>query len=640
MTRGRAMSEEIERVNYYQLEYLGAEDFKAEQAYHRDMRRRHNVAHHLIGIVTGLEILEVPKPSGTGYDVYVQPGFAIDGFGREIVVTAPHKLDATDFRSFKDPGTHKVFIAYREQLDTPPDSGYASCDEDDQNKRVREDFRIVIDPAPPPHPPIVVGGKNAVVKSDPASPTAPVVIPDDESVPYQDFPDDRQRWLVRLGSATWIPSTGIFDATPLTTLVDGRVYTGIVAENVVSPAAELMLRPRDFTAGKEDDADFAEVQGRLQVDGRIVAKKDIFIHGGKLSLQRKEGDDDSVPFTLQRKPPAGLIGYDLRADIGPAGSLKQRLSVGTDSDDPAKAKTILAVRADDNVDIDTGKLNFGTKTLRQIVNFQAEDFGVGVQKSGTLYHRAPSAYAWYRGGKHDDTPAPTGPGGTMAMELNAANKLKVYGPIEADSLHAQYVQTDHVYVDGGQVHLRMPGGFTDTDDITIGRFNHQFNRNDLRVVIGDDVDGFDAFTIGPQQGTNYLTQFRVANSGDVTMKGHLSLDAGKFLNIDTMRLGGNFPVDVIVARPNVSVTNGSGVFPPLASPPLQVVSRMQHVSSVQFTVALTDISNAGQAVNASWYVYPHSASAAGNVVSYRIGYSVTDSDGSIGIVTVILVMVP
>ncbi len=78
------MAEEIERVNYYQLEYLGAEDFKAEQAYHRDMRRRHNVGHHTWGIVAGLELVEKAKPSGAGYDVFVQPGFAIDGFGREI----------------------------------------------------------------------------------------------------------------------------------------------------------------------------------------------------------------------------------------------------------------------------------------------------------------------------------------------------------------------------------------------------------------------------------------------------------------------------------------------------------------------------------------------------------------------------
>ena len=34
---------DIERLNYYEGEFLGAVDFQAEQEYHRDMRRRHNL---------------------------------------------------------------------------------------------------------------------------------------------------------------------------------------------------------------------------------------------------------------------------------------------------------------------------------------------------------------------------------------------------------------------------------------------------------------------------------------------------------------------------------------------------------------------------------------------------------------------
>ncbi len=626
------MSEDIERVNYYQLQYLGAEDFKAEQAYHRDMRRRHNVGHHLLGIVAGLEILEVQKGSGNGFDVYVQPGLAIDGFGREIVVTAPYKLDATDFRSFKDTRSHEVWIAYREQLDTPPGAGYNACEDEDQNKRVREEFRIVIDPPSPKHPAVIVGGKPAVVKSDPAAATAAVVIPDDESVPYQDFPDDRERWLIRLGRATWNPS-GFFE--PDANLDDGRVYTGVIAENVLSPAAKLFLRPRNFTAGKEDDAEFAEIQGQLQVDGRIVAKKDVHLHGGKLLLQRAGGDDDKVPFWLQRKFDQA---YDFRVDIGPEKGT-QRLSIGTDGDDPAKAKTLLAVRADDNVDIATGKLNFGTAPLRQMLNLKDEDYGIGVQ-GGTLYNRSLSAYAWYRGGKHDDTPAPAGPGGAMAMELTSANKLKVYGAIEGTSLSAPSVQTTDVYVDGGKVHLRLPGGVIDTDEISIGRVNHAANFNELRVIIGDEALGLDAFTVGPMQGNSYVTAFRVANNGNVSMGGHLTLDAGKFINIGSMRLGGSFPVDVIIARYFLNVQNASDVFPANASPPITIMSRMPVVSSASVHVALSHISNSGQAVNAAWAVYPTAVSVSGNQVSFRIGYSVTDSDGFLHYATAIIVMVP
>ena len=45
---------DIERLNYYEGEFLGATDFQAEQEYHRDMRRRHNVGQHTWGIVSGL----------------------------------------------------------------------------------------------------------------------------------------------------------------------------------------------------------------------------------------------------------------------------------------------------------------------------------------------------------------------------------------------------------------------------------------------------------------------------------------------------------------------------------------------------------------------------------------------------------
>ena len=45
------MSSPIERVRYYEGEYLRSADFDAEQSYHIEMRRRMNHALHLHGIV-------------------------------------------------------------------------------------------------------------------------------------------------------------------------------------------------------------------------------------------------------------------------------------------------------------------------------------------------------------------------------------------------------------------------------------------------------------------------------------------------------------------------------------------------------------------------------------------------------------
>ena len=76
----------------------------------------------------------------------MQPGLAIDGFGREIVVGAPYKLDGADFQFFKptNPPSLKaaaVHIAYSEENATPPAFGYGSCDAEGQNDRVRELLR-------------------------------------------------------------------------------------------------------------------------------------------------------------------------------------------------------------------------------------------------------------------------------------------------------------------------------------------------------------------------------------------------------------------------------------------------------------------------------------------------------------------
>ena len=65
-------SDIIERSNYYEFQFLGAEDFKAQQNYHRDMRRRHNVGHHTWGIVTGLKLVERPREGGHSEGDYQQ----------------------------------------------------------------------------------------------------------------------------------------------------------------------------------------------------------------------------------------------------------------------------------------------------------------------------------------------------------------------------------------------------------------------------------------------------------------------------------------------------------------------------------------------------------------------------------------
>jgi hypothetical protein len=79
------------RVHYFPRQFLRTQDFADEQAYHVTMHRRHTIAHHTWGIVRGLELL-VDEGS-----LFVQPGVAIDGYGRALVLSRKQPIDTGVF---------------------------------------------------------------------------------------------------------------------------------------------------------------------------------------------------------------------------------------------------------------------------------------------------------------------------------------------------------------------------------------------------------------------------------------------------------------------------------------------------------------------------------------------------------------
>lgn len=526
------MAEEIERLNYYQLQFLGADDFKAEQLYHRDMRRRHNLGPHTWGIVTGLELEEVLREDGA-YDVYIQPGYAIDGFGREIIVLSQYKLTADDFRFTrpKKPFSYTVHIAYAEEAATPPAFGYGSCDGGQQNDRVRELYRIVIDAAPPFHAPIV---------AEPATKDPP----DDESVPHQDLPDSAAtRWLVPLGHATW-------DGTKFSQDADGtlgRVYAGLVAAKVFAPDGKLVIRPRVIASPPPDpEPEFAEVQGRLQVDGTLVAVTDVHVHGGQLFADGAGGEDGNVPLWLSRLS-GDSTEHDLRIHIGPESGPdrhKHRLTVGPGPDpvDRDTEQVVFAVSADNKVHIPDGVLEFGM-TDRQMITVEGNKWGIGLEKGTTLFSRTDSEFAWYRGN-------------ALAMQLDGSSKLTVTGGVEAKSLRLQNDANvrGNVNVDGA-LRLLLNGG-DDSDELAITRFNKSQNSNDLRVILGDDLGNDDAFTIGPVWNAQYRENFRVSNNGHVSAEGDLTIK-GKTTLTGAVTLGGALTVAQPAQLQSLTVTGAA-----------------------------------------------------------------------------------
>jgi hypothetical protein len=72
----------IERTRYFTGQVLGEADLTQEQLYFREKARRHNRMLHGWGIVCGLCI----RPGPAGGELTVEPGYALDPYGNEIVV--------------------------------------------------------------------------------------------------------------------------------------------------------------------------------------------------------------------------------------------------------------------------------------------------------------------------------------------------------------------------------------------------------------------------------------------------------------------------------------------------------------------------------------------------------------------------
>ena len=81
----------FERPRYVAGKLLTAEDLELEQRYHIEKRWLLNRELRGPGIVSGLEV-----SPGDGF-VTVEPGFALDSNGREILVAEPRQLAIPDY---------------------------------------------------------------------------------------------------------------------------------------------------------------------------------------------------------------------------------------------------------------------------------------------------------------------------------------------------------------------------------------------------------------------------------------------------------------------------------------------------------------------------------------------------------------
>ena len=115
--------EPLERLRFFPGKLLSADDFQQEQEYFLERLHRHNRLMHGWGIVSGLNA----SISG-GTTVTVEPGYAIDCAGHEIVLDTAQALPVAGL-----PERQYVAVRYTELLvgETPTANGVESS-------RVRE----------------------------------------------------------------------------------------------------------------------------------------------------------------------------------------------------------------------------------------------------------------------------------------------------------------------------------------------------------------------------------------------------------------------------------------------------------------------------------------------------------------------
>jgi hypothetical protein len=128
----------MKRLNYFTGQLLSADDFTAEQEYHRGKQRLHNVFCHGFGVVQGLKVSTMNE--NACWTVVVEPGFAIDRKGNEIQLCTRAK--------FRLPESHTaiwVGIRFSERFCKPVPMVSDATPLSSQPSRVEEGCEVLLD---------------------------------------------------------------------------------------------------------------------------------------------------------------------------------------------------------------------------------------------------------------------------------------------------------------------------------------------------------------------------------------------------------------------------------------------------------------------------------------------------------------
>jgi hypothetical protein len=333
---------QLMRPQFFEGQYLGAEDLTAALDYSRIASARHLLGAHTWGIAIGLGIKEIDGPGGEVL-VFIQPGFAWDGFGRPIVLLTPASIPAELFKPFvydplqdePDGRMVEVWLRYREIPTQEPAAGFASCTPGNDFARALETYTLEVgqrDDAAQRDNIIVAGSsiraQEAFHAFDPADPLIP-----DASIPHQTFPaaGANQRWLIPLGYVRWRPNPiaslpGQFKKSPAAdkdkTAVF-RVLIGSISSAIQAPEGLLRLKNRTASPSLVASPDLVWVEGDLRVQGNAR------LFGSKAILVNALGQDEGAPLEIRRAGAA--VGRSMQLRIGSSESGANHLEVGPET---------------------------------------------------------------------------------------------------------------------------------------------------------------------------------------------------------------------------------------------------------------------------------------------------------------------
>lgn len=292
----------VRRVRFRERQPIRASDLSEEQAHLVSMRRRHSIGGHGWGIVDGLEL------TLDGGALVLQPGVAVDGYGRELIVPEPTPL-GNDIRAQLGSTVFDAWLLYCRLEATRPQRGRRECDPG-QHSRCEEVAYVRLTAVAESAHPVVARRPPDVEAADADFP------------PNRTPPDGSDRpWPVYLGRVT------LRDGAPPTIDPAGRPYATLRGERIVAPSGradlqvggELVGDHRRFVVrtgepGATTERLVVDRDGTTTISGDTIVRGDAPTRGGNsgdvaacegnLTVAESNGDAHGIQFRPLAPPTA------------------------------------------------------------------------------------------------------------------------------------------------------------------------------------------------------------------------------------------------------------------------------------------------------------------------------------------------